>query len=198
MGSSQPKWRVPRSVARSPEHWTEHLTLGGNMAPRPADPVTPAPGTPASVTITTSAPAPVTDPTLGIPVPLPAAPAPLKHRLVSLGDSLTHGFQSGAIFNTSISYPRLIAMEMGWADNFSFPRYGGPGGLPLNLEYLVRTLEQKFGDRIRWWDFIPALFDARRFMDQVEDYWERGVGATVPPVDGILHNLAIYGWDLRD
>ena len=35
-------------------------------------------------------------------------------------------------------------------------------------------------------------------MDDVEDYWERGAGSTVPRIKGINHNLAVYGWDLRD
>ena len=35
-------------------------------------------------------------------------------------------------------------------------------------------------------------------MDDVETYWERGAGATVPRIKGINHNLAVYGWDLRD
>ena len=35
---------------------------------------------------------------------------------MTIGDSLTHGFQSGAIYNTQISYPRIIAWEMGWSE----------------------------------------------------------------------------------
>ncbi len=54
------------------------------------------PSTPASVQIESEARTPEVDPTLGVFVPRPAGP-PAKHRLVALGDSLTHGFQSGAI-----------------------------------------------------------------------------------------------------
>ena len=36
------------------------------------------------------------------------------HRLVTIGDSLTHGFQSGAIYNTDLSFPAIIASELGW------------------------------------------------------------------------------------
>src|SRR4051794_3570065 len=51
--------------------------------------------------------------------PQPACPAGMKgtsmgkHRLVALGDSLTQGFMSGAIFATDLAYPALIAAEMG-------------------------------------------------------------------------------------
>jgi hypothetical protein len=51
---------------------------------------------------------PETDPTLGIPVQVNRTGTP-RHRLVALGDSLTQGFQSGAIYNTQLSYPMLIA-----------------------------------------------------------------------------------------
>jgi hypothetical protein len=157
------------------------------------------PKTPASVAIVGEAQAPSTDPTCGVALPSPrgVAPAP-KHRLVTIGDSLTHGFQSGAIYNTQISWPRLVAWEMGWDDWFRYPRYGGPGGLPLNLEYLLRRMEARFGAQLSWWELPVALFDLRQLMDEVEDYWERGPGATAPAYNSILHDLAVYGWDLRD
>ena len=49
----------------------------------------------------------------GRPAELPA------HRLVTVGDSLTHGFQSGAIHNTHLAYPALVARELGMYDRFS-------------------------------------------------------------------------------
>ncbi|HVR64345.1 MAG TPA: hypothetical protein VMU50_20735 [Polyangia bacterium] len=117
---------------------------------------------------------------------------------MTLGDSLTHGFQSGAIFNTEISYPRIIAWELGWGDQFRDPRYGGPGGLPINIELLIRRLEQQFGDKVDWWELAHAAFSLRSIMDEIEDYWERGPGAQPPTLAGINHNLGMYGWDLRD
>ncbi len=36
-----------------------------------------------------------------------------KHRLVVIGDSLTHGFQSGAIYNTELAYGAIVAHELG-------------------------------------------------------------------------------------
>jgi hypothetical protein len=36
-------------------------------------------------------------------------------------------------------------------------------------------------------------------MDEIEDYWERGVGSQPTRMTrGINHDLAVYGWDLRD
>ena len=58
---------------------------------------------------------PVFDPTLGRIVTIEAKGVP-PNRLVVIGDSLSHGFQSGAVFNTDISYPAIIAYELGWLD----------------------------------------------------------------------------------
>ncbi len=156
------------------------------------------PKTPDDVIIQSEARKPVTDPTLGIPVKVNRQGTP-RHRLVTIGDSLTQGFQSGAIFNTKLSYPMLIAREMGWDKSMRYPTYGGPGdGVPLNLERLARQLEQQYGNKVDWWDFAPGLLFIRNYLDEVEDYWERGEGSQLPNQREINHNLAVYGWDLRN
>jgi lysophospholipase L1-like esterase len=155
------------------------------------------PKTPEEVEVRDSPRRPVEDPTLGIEVDREAEGRP-RNRLVTIGDSLTHGFQSGAIYNTDISWPAIVARELGWQRSFRYPNYFGFGGLPLNVEFLIRGLEERLGDTTSWWESPLALFRARQFMDDVEDYWERGAGSTVPRIKGINHNLAVYGWDLRD
>ena len=137
------------------------------------------------------------DPKLGRDVD-PGGKGLPPNRIVAIGDSLTHGFQSGAIYNTDLSYPAIIASELGWFDQYRFPRYGGPGGLPINLELLLRDLEHRFGARLEPWELPLALFRGRQFLDDVEDYWERGAGSTAPVLAAYNHCLAVYGWDLRD
>nr|MDZ8061287.1 hypothetical protein [Nostoc sp. EkiNYC01] len=149
---------------------------------------------------------PIEDPTLGINLS-PHAPVNQdhrtpQHRLVTCGDSLTHGFQSGAIFNTNLSYPMIIAWEMGWDTYFRHPNpYVGPGGgLPLNLEFLTRDLEQHYGNSVNWWELPLASWTIHQFMDKVEDYWERGIGSKPRSQEGhaINHNLSVYGWKVSD
>ena len=140
---------------------------------------------------------PAFDPTLNQKVSARRKGDP-KHRLVVIGDSLSHGFQSGAVFNTDISYPAMIADELGWGSKFRYPRYGGLGGLPLNIEYLCRDLEQRVGPTVSPWEVPLALFRARQYLDEIEDYWERGAGSTVPEFTDYMHVLAVYGWDLAD
>lgn len=153
--------------------------------------------TPNDVNVQPEARQPITDPTLGIPVTVNRVGTP-KHRLVTIGDSLTHGFKSGAIFQTQLSYPSLIARELGWRE-FRYPSYNGPGeGLPLNLEAIARRLEQRFGASLEAWEFPSLLWFLRNFLEEQEDYWERGAGSQMSQSGKIYHNLAVYGWDLRN
>jgi hypothetical protein len=152
---------------------------------------------PDGVEIRRSARAPETRSDVGVTVEVDRRGSP-RNRLVTIGDSLTHGFQSLAIFNTDLSYPTLVARELGCYDSFRHPRYGGFGGVPLNLELLVRTLEERFGDRVSAWELPLALFAARQHLAETEHWWDQGPGSVLPPRGPINHNLGIYGWDLRD
>ena len=102
-----------------------------------------------------------------------------KHRLVSIGDSLTQGFKSGAIFEPQLSYPAIIAWEMGLADDaFRYAPFNGQGGLPVNLEYLLHKLDHAYGRDINLLEVPLAAISLRQWLDDIEDYWERGPGAT--------------------
>ncbi|MEA2192298.1 MAG: hypothetical protein QOI73_2419 [Solirubrobacteraceae bacterium] len=137
------------------------------------------------------------DPTLGVPVARDEDARRPAHRLVTVGDSLTHGFQSGAIHNTDLSYPALIARELGNYDSFQHPSYDRFGGLPMNIEYFLRVLEARFGDRISPWEVPLAALKIVDLMDEIEDWWERD--AQDPQRFSTRNNnLGIYGWDLFD
>jgi hypothetical protein len=152
---------------------------------------------PSDVLIRTEPRQPESDPTLGISVTVDRQGTP-KHRLVSIGDSLSHGFQSGAIFKTDCSCPAIIAKELGW-QAFRYPTYESPGdGLPLNVETLARELEARYKQQLNWWEIVPALLLLRGFLDKTEDFWERGKGAEFSNNGKINHDLAVYGWDLRN
>jgi hypothetical protein len=152
---------------------------------------------PSEVKVTDSAREPIADPTLGKEVKPSGAGKP-RNRLVVIGDSLSHGFQSGAIFHTDISYPAIIAWELGCFDEFRFPTYPAFGGIPLNIEFIVTELEQHFGAQVSWWELPQAIYRVRQHLAEAEAWWDDGPGAKVPPSRGINHNLGIYGWDLRD
>jgi hypothetical protein len=87
---------------------------------------------------------------------------------------------------------------MGWYDSFRFPTYQGFGGLPLNIEFLIRDLEMKFGCNAPLWEHPFALFALRNHLAQAEYWWEHGGGAVEPNFKYVQDNLSVYGWDLRD
>ncbi len=142
---------------------------------------------------------PVTDPTLGIPVEVDRTGEP-PNRLVTIGDSISHGFQSGAIFHTEVSWPAIVAYELGCFKTFRRPVYeqpNGPGGIPLDIERALRSFESQFGSSASIFEGPAILLWINRYLDKIEKYWEFGDGTKVPKGD-ILHNLAIFGWDVRD
>jgi hypothetical protein len=156
---------------------------------------------------------PEVDPTLGIAVDASGRSGEPTHRLVTIGDSITQGFMSGAVFHTELSWPAVIATELGVRPRakprsapgvigeFRFPVYespDGPGGLPLDLERAIRGLEQRVGEQLSWWEVGRALYWVQRHLDGIEDYWERGAGSAPPGAKLPYHNLAVYGADVLD
>ncbi len=142
--------------------------------------------TPDEVEIRMSPREPETDPKLGIEV-APVAARPAKHRLVTVGDSLTHGFMSGAIHRTDLSWPAITAFELGLTpEQFTFPTYEwptGPGGLPLDLERFARSFEQRFGAHLDFREIVSAGLWIRKYMDGSRTSGS-GATATLPrPTD---------------
>jgi hypothetical protein len=144
----------------------------------------------------------VEDPTLGVKVDVDRTGTP-SNRLVVIGDSIAQGFMSAAVFRTDLSWPAIVAYELGLrlGSGFRFPVYeppSGPGGLPFDLERALRGLEAQVGERVDWNEALRALRWIRSYMDRIEDYWERGEGTKVPKTSAPYHNLAVYGADVLD
>jgi hypothetical protein len=136
------------------------------------------------------------DPTLGVVVPDSGADG-AAHPLVTVGDSLTHGMSSGAVSRPDITWPGMVAACLG--TDLRAPSYGGPlGGLPFNIEGLLRRLEDRFGPRLNPLELVALPVELHSLVDANEDYWERGAGTAPPPLDVRPANLGIYGWDVRD
>jgi lysophospholipase L1-like esterase len=122
-----------------------------------------------------------------------------RHRLVTIGDSITQGVRSGAAVDGTLSWPRFLAAAMGVEDEFRSPVVAPAGrGLPVDLEYLATEVLDGFGTSLGWLEVPLAALRVRSWMDDVEDYWENGPGSTPAPPDGLYHNLGILGFDLRD
>ena len=119
-------------------------------------------------------------------------------KLVTIGDSLTQGFQSLAINKTALSYPALIAESLGTkVPDFRVPDFLGKGGLPLNIEWIARKLEDSYGGNINLFEWPFATDTILYLMDEVEDYWERGKGSDKAK-ESLYHNLAVWGFEVAD
>jgi len=161
---------------------------------------------PADVDLRSEAPPRETDPTLGVaraaivasPDDAPPGGAAVN-RMVTVGDSLTHGFKSGGVAEPHFARPTLVASRLGFA--FRFPFFNAPPicpGLPVNLEKLIVELEKHHGGRLLPLYLPLVLPHYLKIIREVDDYWDRGEGFQIPQQAQFNHNLAIYGWDLRD
>ena len=120
----------------------------------------------------------------------------MSTKLVAIGDSLTQGFHSGSIFKTHLAFPAMLAQCLN--AEFKSPDFAGENGLPLNLEELLHVLAKRYGPRINWREFLPAVQTVKSFMDRTEDYWERGEGSVPSSTGPLHHNLANWGFQLVD
>lgn len=122
-------------------------------------------------------------------------------KLFTIGDSISQGFMSGAAAQTNLSYSTLLAKKLGIlpADYF-FPSVWQNGGLPVNIENILRALNKRYGSNIRGTEWLTLLTTINSLMDVVEDYYERGAGGATIPTPGVTyyHNVAVRGFDVAN
>lgn len=124
--------------------------------------------------------------------------------VVALGDSLTQGFQHGAIRRTEWSFPAMIARSFGHGvdrqimGGHRIPDFGELG-LPVDLERLLFELEQQLDDAIEWHEWLLELPKVvRSLLHRTEEYYERGAGSGALAFDGHYHNLAAWGFTVNE
>lgn len=123
-------------------------------------------------------------------------------KLFTIGDSISQGVMSLAAARTDLSYSTLLAEKLGLklGKDYIYPEWPA-GGLPLNLEEIMRTLEKRYGNDVQLLEWLTVLQTINGVIDLAEDYYERGEGAAyrpyVPPTD-YFHNIAIAGLDVAD
>lgn len=127
-----------------------------------------------------------------------SAVAPLT--IVALGDSLTQGFQHGAMQRPDWSFPAILARSLGLEVPTAHRVPAFPGaGHPLNLEHLMRRLGDQLSPAIaphQWWLRLPTLLPA--YIGELEDYYERGPGSKPSGSDTYFHNLAAWGFRVHE
>jgi hypothetical protein len=127
-----------------------------------------------------------------------------KPTIVALGDSLTQGFQHAAITRPQWSYPAILARSFGLATGHEHdhehrvPQFHGPG-YPLDIEDMLARLAVHVGDSVDVRELITKLPKLiADYLDEVEDYHERGPGAQPLAFAGHYHNLAAWGLTVNE
>lgn len=117
-------------------------------------------------------------------------------KLFTIGDSISQGFMSGAAARTDLSYSTLLAGILK-IKKYQYPSWEMDGH-PVNIEMLFRQLQAKLGTDISGlFEWTRALFTIQQYLDNVEDYYERGAGnENALPEKNAFHNVSIRGFDL--
>ncbi|WGF90041.1 hypothetical protein [Marinivivus vitaminiproducens] len=125
-------------------------------------------------------------------------------KLFTIGDSISQGFMSLAAARSDLAFSTLIARSLGLepgSDAYPVPSWGA-GGLPLNVEVLLRRLEAEVGCDIEGLvEILRSGSAIAGFVDAVEDYYERGEGSLARPQAGataFFPNVASAGLTVAD
>lgn len=124
-------------------------------------------------------------------------------KLFTIGDSVSQGFMSLAAARTDLSYSTLLAskLELELQRDYRFADWE-MGGIPLNVENIMRRLNRRYGSNIRGLEWFTVLQTINDVVDQAEDYYERGKGRPEEPYgDGSIkffHNVAVRGFNVAD
>lgn len=121
-----------------------------------------------------------------------------RHRLVAMGDSLAQGFQNGGIFRTDLSFPRLLADSLGKDTRFDTPSFIAQGGIPLNLEALVRGIEERYGPEVSWTESLGVSKDLFMTLRRIKRYWEGKYRPLTAKRESPWHLQAVWGFAISD
>lgn len=121
-----------------------------------------------------------------------------KHKLVVLGDSIGQGFQNGGVYRTDLSFPALLSKCFEPEPKFEQPLFTAQGGIPLNLEVLVRGLSDEYGDSLEWNEYLPALKHLYTTLRRVKSYWEGKMKPLARERDFPYHNQSVWGFSVND
>ncbi len=123
-------------------------------------------------------------------------------KLFTIGDSVSQGFMSLAAARTDNSFSTLIARKLGLTPNvdYRFADWNNVG-IPLDIEYLMRELQSRYGSNIGGFEWLTVLQTINRIVDRAEDFYERGDGRAENPYDDhtqYFNNVAVWGFDVAD
>lgn len=121
-----------------------------------------------------------------------------QHKLAVLGDSVSQGFQNGGVYRTDQNFPAFLSRCFEPDPEFRQPLFTAQGGIPLNLEVLVRGLSEKYGNTLEWNEYIPAMHHLYSTLRRIKNYWEGHVMDLSREVPEPFHNQSVWGFSIND
>lgn len=121
-----------------------------------------------------------------------------KHKLVVLGDSVSQGFQNGGIYRTDLNFPAFLSQCFEPEPDFEQPLFTAQGGIPLNLEVLVRGLCEEYGNTLEWNEYLSAMHHLYSTLKRVKNYWEGNIGELSRNQPTPYHNQSVWGFAIND
>lgn len=120
-----------------------------------------------------------------------------KHRLAAMGDSMAQGFKNGGIYRVDLSFPAFLGRAMGDFP-FEVPSFSAQGGIPINMEVLVRGLQEEFGNEITFRNSFQTAREIYNTLRRIKSYWEGHMKSLKVERNSPYHNQAIWGFSISD
>lgn len=121
-----------------------------------------------------------------------------KHKLAALGDSISQGFQNSAIYRTDLSYPAFLAKSLDSSAEFSQPKFSVKGGIPVNLDFILKSLEHQYTTELNWKSYPIAIKDVYAIIRRTKKYWDNKALVLDNEESGPYHNQSIWGLTTND
>lgn len=123
-----------------------------------------------------------------------------RHPLVVLGDSLSQGFQNNSIYRSDLGFAGFLARALDIDDSFRQPAFEYFGGLPLNMEMVIRELSSQYDHRtaLRWYRYPEVVFKVLNSARKVRNHWMRHETPLKTAGSTPYHNQSVWGYAIND
>ncbi len=116
-----------------------------------------------------------------------------------MGDSLAQGFKNGGIYRTDLSFPALLNRAMDHNSKMTLPSFSAQAGIPINMEVLIRGLEEEFGEEISILNSVQTGHHIYSTLKRIKSYWEgQVISLKNEDQQTPYHNQAVWGFSISD
>lgn len=111
---------------------------------------------------------------------------------------MAQGFKNGGIYRTDLSFPAILARSLGNGIEYEAPSFTAQAGIPINMEVLIRGLEQELGSEITLWNSVQAGRYVYNTLKRIKTYWDGNKKNLDVEQHYPYHNQAVWGFSISD